>query len=289
MLCTLRNEPDPRVAIITGASSGIGEATARALAQAGFRVALAARRAPELEALAKRIEQAGGHALPVPTDLCSEDQTRALVERTRNAFGRIDLLVNNAGMSLGAALEQLDRDELRNTFEVNLFGALQLCGAVAPIMRAQGGGRIVNVSSLAGTVPAPLAAPYAATKAALESATDCLRLELAPWKIDLALVVPGFVKTEVFDKAREWSQPLRSDTNNPYLPVMFSLDDFAKVQLERAIGPDDVAAVVVEAATARRPRARYYAPYSAGLQSRAMRAMPTRLRDHILKRIYKWK
>lgn len=274
-------------AIVTGASSGIGEATAECLARAGYRVALAARSGEALEEIAKRIETAGGEAIAIPTDVADEADCTALVKRTWEAFGQIDLLVNNAGFSLAAALEQLSRDEIRRTFEVNLFGALQLTGEVTPIMRDQGGGRVINISSIAGTVPAPLAVPYSATKGALESATACLRLELARWNIDLALVVPGFVQTPVFDKAKEWGEHLRTDEANPYRQTMFDLEEFANAQLENAVTPAEVGEVVLTAARAARLRPCYYVPFSAHAQMSVMSAMPTRLRDRILSRVYK--
>ena len=158
---------ETKVAIVTGASSGIGEASARCLARAGFRVVIAARRAERLEHIAKEISQGGGVALPVATDLVDEAARSTLVRRSVDAFGRIDVLVNNAGFSPAAALEQLPMEELLRTFQVNLFAGLQLIGEVTPIMREQGGGRIVNMSSLAGSVPAPLAVAYAATKGAI--------------------------------------------------------------------------------------------------------------------------
>ncbi|MCA9510384.1 MAG: SDR family oxidoreductase, partial [Myxococcales bacterium] len=273
--------------IVTGASSGIGEATAECLAAEGFAVVAAARSRDPLETLAARIERAGGRALAVPTDVADEAACRALVDRAFEAFGRVDLLVNNAGFSLSAALEQMSRDDLRRTFEVNLFGGLQLTGLLVPLMRAQGGGRVVNISSLASRVPAPLAVAYAATKGALESATDCLRLELAPWNIEMCLVVPGFVKTPVFDKAKEWGEFLRNDPDNPYRQLMFDLEEFAYGQLEHAIEPRAVGEVVALAATAASPRARYYVPFSARMQSGFMRTIPVSLRDRILARVYK--
>ena len=276
-----------RVALVTGASSGIGEASARCLARAGFQVVLAARRAERLEALSKSLAREGRVALPVPTDLGDENATRRLVERTLEAFGRIDVLVNNAGFSPAAALEQLPRAEVRRTFEVNLLAGLQLVGQVTPVMREQGGGRILNMGSLAGRVPAPLAVAYSATKAGLEAATDCLRLELAPWKIQLALIIPGFVDTPTFDNSREMGQALRSDPENPYRQLMHDLDDFVKKQLERALRPEDVGRVVVKAATAVQPRARYYVPFSGRLQSGLLRALPERLSDRLLLRLYK--
>jgi len=280
-------ETPQRSAIVTGASSGIGEATAECLARAGYRVALAARSAEALEAVAKRIEQRGGEAIAIPTDVADETAVAALAERAREAFGRVDLLVNNAGFSMAAALEQFTRDQIRQTFEVNLFGALQLIGEVTPMMRNQGGGRVINIGSIAGSVPAPLAVPYSASKAALESATDCLRLELARWNIRLSALIPGFVQTPVFDKAREWGTALRNDETNPYRRLMHDLEAFAYGELENAIQPSEVGDAVVQIASARRPRARYYVPLSARVQSGLMRSMPGRLRERILSKVYK--
>lgn len=275
-----------RVAIVTGASSGIGEASARCLAGAGFRVALAARRGERLERVAKEIAEAGGQALPVATDLADDAQTLRLVERTLQTFGRVDLLLNNAGYSPAAPIERLPRAELRRTFEVNLLSGLALIGAVTPVMRAQGGGRILNMSSLAGRVPAPLAVTYCATKAALEAATDALRLELAPWNIELVLIVPGFVDTPTFDNSREMARELRDDPANPYRQTMLELDDFARASVAKALSPESVGRVVLRAATARRPRTRYFVPASARFQGALLRALPDRWLDRLLVRVY---
>lgn len=276
-----------RVALVTGASSGIGEASALRLAGLGFRVVLAARRAERLESLAKRIARAGGEALAAPTDLADAEATSALVARTVERYGRVDVLVNNAGFSPAAALEHVGRAELQHIFDVNLFSALQLVGEVVPLMRAQGGGRIVNVGSLGGRVAAPLAIPYAATKAGLEAANRGLRLELAAWKIKLSLVVPGFVDTAVFENARQGSQHHRDDPDNPYRKMFFDIDAFARKNIENAIPPDAVAEAVAHAASVRRPRRTYYAPFSAGLQSGFLSLLPAPLLERILFRLYK--
>jgi NAD(P)-dependent dehydrogenase (short-subunit alcohol dehydrogenase family) len=275
------------VALVTGASSGIGEASARHLAQAGFRVVLAARRGERLAAIAKDIASTGGEALPVSVDLRDPAATSLLLERTLEAWGRVDVLLNNAGLSPGAALEQLSRDEIRAIFDVNLLPAMQLIGEVAPVMRAQGGGRILNMSSLGASIPAPLAIAYGASKAGLEAMTRALRLELAPWNIQLSLIIPGFVDTDVFENARRDSQHLRDDPENPYRQLFFDLDEFASKQFASAIGPDAVAQIVTRAATAARPRRRYYAPFSAGLQSRFLGLLPEAVLERILLRLYK--
>ena len=281
--------PNQRTALITGASSGIGEATARRMAEAGFSVALIARRGDLLETIAKEIEAGGGKAFALVADLADEESTGAAVRRAHAALGRVDVLVNNAGFSPGAAIEQMSRTEIRQIFEVNLFSALQLTGEVVPLMRDQGGGRIINVGSLAGSIPAPLAIPYAASKIGLHGASDALRLELAPWNIQVSTIIPGFVDTAVFDNAREGAAHLRNDPTNPYLDTMFELDELAKKNLENALSPDDLARIILRAATARKPRARYYAPFSAMLQSVFLGLLPAPLLDAILRRVYKLK
>jgi len=281
MLADMKNDatlPTQRAAIVTGASSGIGEATARRLAKNGFDVAIIARRKDRLEALAMEIAEAGGRAIPIAADLADEEATARAAREALAGLGRIDLLVNNAGYSPGRAIEQITRQELRHIFDVNLFSALQLIGAVTPTMRSQGGGLIINVGSVV---------PYATTKIGMHAATDALRLELAPFGIKLSLVIPGFVDTAVFDNAREESQHLRDDLTNPYRKTMFDLDDLATKNLRNALSPDDVAKVILRAATARRPKERYYTPLSMRIQHLLLGLLPTRMLDAILLRVYK--
>ena len=284
---TRTTPPTRRAAIITGASSGIGEATARKLSSNGFDVALIARRKDRLEALAKEIEESGGRAVPIAADLADEQATARAAHEALEGLGRVDLLVNNAGYSPGRAIEQVTRQELRHIFDVNLFSALQMIGAVTPQMRNQGGGLIINIGSVAGLISAPLAIPYAATKIGMHAATDALRLELAPFGIKLSLVIPGFVDTAVFENAREESQHLREDETNPYLKLMFDLDELAKKNLKNALSPDDVATVILRVANARRPKERYYTPFSVRAQHAFLSLLPARLLDAILRRVYK--
>ena len=280
------NAEQKKVAIVTGASSGIGEATARRLGQADYRVVVAARRVDRLELLAKKLAKKSAEILPMSVDLAREDETQGLVEKTLSKWGRVDLLVNNAGYSPAAATEQISRDDLVHIFGVNLLSQLQLISELTPIMRAQGGGRIINVGSMAGSIPAPLAVPYSATKAGIEAATQCLRLELAPWKIHVSVVIPGFVATEAFDSAREKGQALREDASNPYRSLMFNLDEFAQTQLRSALTPDDVARTIEKAASAARPKARYFAPRQGRMQRGFMGLLPDGIRERILMRMY---
>jgi NAD(P)-dependent dehydrogenase (short-subunit alcohol dehydrogenase family) len=282
------NDKSKRVAIVTGASSGIGEATAHCLAKAGFSVVLAARRADLLDGIVADINAEGGTALSVPTDLSDAEETSALVQTTLDAFGRVDVLVNNAGYSPPCALEQLDRGAMRHVFDVNLLSGMQLIAELTPTMREQGGGRIINIGSLTRYVGAPLAAAYAATKGGMEAMTACMRLELSPWNIQLSVIVPGFVDTPTFDKSRAAGQHLRDDPDNPYQKLMSDLDDFAQDQLKSAVAPEEVGKAVVKAVTADSPKARYFVPKSARTAARMFGALPDRLADRLLLKMYKW-
>ncbi len=283
-----KNEKPERVAIVTGASSGIGEATAHCLAQAGYAVVLAARRADLLDSIVADIRAAGGEALSVPTDLSDAEQTSALVRTTLDTFGRVDVLVNNAGYGPPYALEQMDRTALRHVFDVNLLSGMQLIAELTPTMREQGGGRIVNISSLSRYVGAPLAAAYAATKGAMEAMTACMRLELSPWNIQFSVIVPGFVDTPAFDKSRQAGEHLRDDPSNPYRQLMSDLDAFATEQLKSAVPPEDVGKAVVKAVTADSPKTRYFVPWSARTAARMFGSLPDRVADRLLLKMYKW-
>jgi NAD(P)-dependent dehydrogenase (short-subunit alcohol dehydrogenase family) len=282
------NERPERVAIVTGASSGIGEATAHCLAKAGFSVVLAARRADLLDSIVEDINAQGGKALSVPTDLSDAEQTSALVQAALDAFGRVDVLVNNAGYGPPYALEQMDRRAMRHVFDVNLLSGMQLIAELTPTMRAQGGGRIINISSLSRYVGAPLAAAYAATKGGMEALTACMRLELSPWNIEFSVIVPGFVDTPTFDKSREAGQHLRDDPSNPYRQLMTDLDAFATDQLKSAVPPEDVGKAVLKAATVDSPKTRYFVPRSARTAARMFGSLPDRVADRLLLKMYKW-
>jgi NADP-dependent 3-hydroxy acid dehydrogenase YdfG len=185
------------VAIVTGASSGIGEATAEALAAEGARVVLAARRVEELEALADRIESDGGEALVVPTDVTDEEDIDALVEATTDEYGQIDILVNNAGVMLLEPVERADRSNFRQMVEVNLLGLMNLTHAVLPVMQDQEAGHIVNVSSVAGREASANSSGYNATKFGVNAFTDAVRQEVSGEGIRTTIIEPGAVETEL--------------------------------------------------------------------------------------------
>lgn len=190
---------DGSVALVTGASSGIGDATVKALANEGASVALAARRKPQLHDLADRIEADGGDALVVPTDVTDENDVQEMVETTHEEFGRLDILVNNAGVMLLEPVKSADTDNFRQMVEVNLMGLMNATHAVLPILQEQGQGHIVNVSSVAGRQASTNSSGYNATKFGVNGFTEALRQEITQEGIRTTLIEPGVVDTELQD------------------------------------------------------------------------------------------
>jgi NADP-dependent 3-hydroxy acid dehydrogenase YdfG len=192
-----------RVVAITGASSGIGEATALACARAGASVALAARRTERIEALARRIEETGGEALAVTADVGEEQQANAFVARTHERFGRLDVLVNNAGVMLLGPIEGAPTEEWRRMIQVNIMGVLYCTHSALPLMRAQGGGDIVNLSSVGGRVLGRYSGVYSLTKFGIGAFSEALRQENVDTGIRVTLIEPGRVDTELRTHVRE--------------------------------------------------------------------------------------
>jgi NADP-dependent 3-hydroxy acid dehydrogenase YdfG len=184
-----------QVVLVTGASSGIGHETALAFARQGAAVALAARRAVQLEEVAAAVTAAGGRALVVPTDVTDARAVRAAVARVLRAWKRIDILVNNAGVLIPGPVAELKADDLLAMLRVNVFGALFMMQAVLPGMQRHGRGTIINVASLAGRRGVTPLGGYCATKFALIGLSEALRVELDAAKIHVGLVLPGVVET----------------------------------------------------------------------------------------------
>ena len=186
-----------KVAIVTGASSGIGEATAIALAAAGAKVAIAARRSERLETLTQRIQQNGGEALPITADVANEAQVQDMVSATKDKWGRVDILVNNAGVMLLGPVYQANTEDWRRMFDVNVLGLMYATHAILPLMKAQGEGHIVNISSVAGRVANAGTGVYNATKWAVGAFSESLRKEVHKDKIRVSIIEPGLVATEL--------------------------------------------------------------------------------------------
>jgi short-subunit dehydrogenase len=190
-----------KVVLITGASSGIGEAAARAYAAAGARVVVAARRFERVEALARGLEEQGRAAVAVRCDVREEESVREAVEMAEARFGGVDVLVNNAGVGLYGPIAELTPEALHANFEINVYGALRCVRAVLPQLRARGGGQILNVSSVLGHRALPGMGGYCASKFALNGLTEAMRIELRPEGIDVILVSAGVTDTEFRESA----------------------------------------------------------------------------------------
>jgi NAD(P)-dependent dehydrogenase (short-subunit alcohol dehydrogenase family) len=275
-----------QVVIITGASSGIGEATARRLARGGARLVISARRADRLEALARQLDSSGAHVLAVAGDVTIEVDRRRLVTAARERFGRIDALVNNAGYGTRGPVERVPVELIRRNFETNLFSLIALTQLVIPVMREQPPGpvrgRIVNLGSVAGRIARPLSSVYDSTKHALEAITDGLRGELKPFGLDVVLIRPGFIRTE-FIAAADQASAAPMENAGPYAPYFAGYRrGHERLRLVAGTG-DDIARLVERALTAAHPRSHYSAPAHAKLFLLLKWLLPARTVDYFVR------
>jgi NAD(P)-dependent dehydrogenase (short-subunit alcohol dehydrogenase family) len=240
-----------KVAIVTGASSGIGEETAKRLAGLGYTVYAAARRVERMSHLT-----ASG-ITPVKVDVTDDDALAAFVEDVVAESGRVDVLVNNAGYGSYGSVEDVPMAEARRQFDVNVFGLARLTQLVLPHMRRQGGGYVVNVSSVGGKIYEPLGGWYHATKFAVEGLSDSMRLELAPFGIHVVVIQPGAIRTEWADIAADGLRERSAGT--AYADQATQVGGvLGRAENPRLTSPASVVAdAVARAVQARRPRTRY--------------------------------
>lgn len=260
------------VALVTGASSGIGKAVAPALAAAGFEVAGTSRNAPGLT------HRDGITFLGL--DVASDESVTTSVKRVIECFGRLDVLVNNAGIGSSGAAEESSMAQDQSVFDINVFGVMRMIKAVLPHMRAQGSGRIINVSSVLGFVPAPYMAVYAASKHAIEGYSESLDHEVREYGIRVLLVEPGYTKTG-FD-----ANAMQPDTPLPvYAQQRHIFDDVLAASMKDGDDPAIVARVIVAAATDPEPKLRYTAGPAAGRVSTLRRIVPARAFDKQIRKL----
>ncbi len=241
-----------QVILITGASSGIGKETALTLIKEGHIVYGGARRADQMEDLTK----AGGHAIKM--DVTDKAQVNAAVNQILDEQGKIDVLINNAGYGLYGAVEDISLEDARRQFDVNIFGLAQITKAVLPQMRERKSGKIINISSMGGKMYTPLGAWYHATKHALEGWSDCLRLELKDFGIDVVIIEPGLIGTEFADIL--YDPMLKSSGNGPYGKLATTVARVTKESYEKkgATSPPSVIANAISRAIAsKKPKTRY--------------------------------
>jgi len=278
--------PTHPTVLVTGCSSGIGRATALLLAQSGFRVLAGVRCQQQADELANSefplLE-------PMIIDVTKEDHVERAVERIQQSSPHgLFALVNNAGVGLPAAVELSALDEVRQVLEVNTIAPLRMIQSCLPLLRA-GRGRIVNMSSMNGSIAMPMVGVYSASKFALEALSDTLRVELRPWRISVSLIRPGQVRTSIFSKARESLSRRRldipEDLKSGYDIMHARAEDFNERGAKSTTSPEKVAQVVLRALEARRPKTHYLVGMDArGLQL-INRLVPQRLFDSALARV----
>ncbi|MFW5433425.1 SDR family oxidoreductase [Paenibacillus apiarius] len=249
--------PSRPIAVVTGTSSGFGLYTSVALASAGYDVVATMRNTAKQGKLLAEAQTSGVserlHVLPL--DVTNQESIEAAFEHIRLHCGKVDLLVNNAGYAAGGYVEEVDMDAWRAQLEANFFGTVAVTRAALPIMRKQGSGTIVNVSSISGRYAFPGYAPYAASKFAVEGFTEALRLEMLPFGVYAVLIEPGAYKTDIWGKGFS-SIHIREDS--PYSTPLQAVLQFSKRSSETAPPPQEVARHIVKIARTPRPKLRYF-------------------------------
>ena len=264
---------DPRVVLITGASSGVGQATARLLAQRGFAV-FGTSRNPSSTDSVPDIEM-------LSLDVRADDSVRACVDAVVNRRGRLDILINNAGYELAGALEELSSEEARAQFETNFFGVVRMVNAVLPPMRQQQRGHIINVSSLTGLTAVPFMGIYSASKFALEGYTEALRQEVRPFNIHVSLTEAGFLRTPMMNHRQVGARRMTE-----YDPWRQRALNAIRASEEAAPGPELVANTLLEIISASSPRLRYLIGPQAKSVTRLRRFLPAAMFEQGVRRSF---
>ena len=278
--------PVTNTVVVTGASSGIGEACALHLDQLGFRVFAGVRREIDGEALQCKASNKLTSILLDVTDTVSITST---MEKVTKAVGENGLagLINNAGIAVAGPLEFLPITEMRKQFEVNVLGQIAVTQAFLPLIR-QGRGRVINIGSLGGRIAMPFIGPYCAAKFSMEALTDALRLELRPWHIPVSIIEPGFIATPIWEKSREVAdvtfKNLPKEANHLYGMVIPSVRETYAQMGKTGTPVEEVVKVIVHALTSTRPKARYIVGRGSWLGTVLLERLPAQLRDLILVR-----
>jgi NAD(P)-dependent dehydrogenase (short-subunit alcohol dehydrogenase family) len=267
---TIVSKANRGVALVTGASSGIGRATAEALRDAGYRVFGTSRKAVP--------ERSDGITM-LTCDVSQDASVAKLIDEVLSKAGRIDLLVNNAGIGLLGGAEESSISQAQALFDVNLFGVLRVTNAVLPTMRGQGGGRIINLSSVLGLIPAPYSALYASTKHAIEGYSESLDHELRPFGIRVVLVEPAYTRTSFEENLTKPDQLLEV-----YDAARAGMNVILRKAMETGDAPEIVARTVLKAATDSVPRRRYAAGKMARQVSLLRRFVPASAFDKSLRK-----
>lgn len=265
-----------KTVLITGCSTGIGHDLAQRLARANYTVIATARHQEKLSDLPV--------ALQLPLDVTNPTAVASATQEVVRRFGRIDVLVNNAGYAVRGAVEDLSVEQVQQMFDVNVYGVMRMIRAVVPHMRQQQAGRVITIGSLAGKLVLPVNGTYSATKFALEALSDALRMELAPFGIQVVLIEPGNIRSHFMATAQVNSQEILSNPDSPYHALYQHYLRVMTTMRKQEAGPETVSQVVQQAIEASKPKARYLVavPFS----QRVVLRLGDVARDTIFRRMF---
>lgn len=262
-----------KVVLITGCSTGIGRDLAKDLMKHGYTVIATARRLDTIRDLKA--------AMQLQLDVTDNESITDAVNRIIQQFGRIDVLINNAGYGIRCAVEELSDDLVEKMFNVNVYGIIRMVRAVLPWMRQQGSGRIINIGSIAGKIAQPVNGAYCASKYAVEALNDALRMEMAGFGIPVVLIEPGNIKTNFPDTARNISEQILTDTNSVYYDLYQNYLHYTANARHNVQGPEAVSRIVRKTIEIEKPKARYIVAVS--LIHRLLLYCNDGLREHLIK------
>ena len=265
-----------KIVLITGCSTGIGRDLAQRLARANYTVVATARHSETLSDLPV--------ALQLPLDVTDPGSIAGATQEVIKRFGRIDVLVNNAGYAVRGVVEDISVEQVQQMFDVNVYGVMRMIRAVVPYMRQQKAGRVITIGSLAGKLVLPVNGTYSATKFALEALSDALRLELAPFGIQVVLIEPGNIRSNFMATAQANSKELLSNPDSPYRALYRHYQQAMTTMRKHDPDPQVVSHVVQQAIEAAKPKARYMVavPFS----QRIVLRLGDGIRDTIFKRMF---
>jgi len=272
-----------KVALVTGCSSGIGEATAWALANAGYRVYATARNVEHLESLKKRAFESGLLLQARPLDVTKQGEINAVLSEIRTEAGHLDVLVNNAGYALFGAIEEIPSEDLRRQFDVNVFGLVDVSKTALPLMRGNGGGTIVNISSVAGRVPAPLMGAYCSTKFSVEALSLAMRAEVHQFGVRVVIIEPGPVNTRFPENAIKASGHIIRRSDSPYASAYAGIMTMYENDGPNGATAERVAKVILRVVRAKNPKSRYSVRARDRLLSLAGSLVPTRVGQRFIR------
>ncbi len=266
-----------QIILITGCSTGIGRDLAQRLTGSGYTVVATARRADVLDRLPA--------AMKLSLDVTQPESVQRAVRCVIDQFGRIDVLVNNAGYALRGAVEEVPVAQAQQMFDANVFGVMRMVQAIVPSMRRQKAGRIINISSVARKLVTPANGTYSATKFALEALSDALRLELAPFGIQVVVIEPGSIKTQFHATVMANAREIFSDPGTPYRTLYDQYEQVTADMRANEPGPEVVSGVVQRAIESARPKARYMAGFP--LSGRLVLQLGDSVWDAVVKHMFK--